>query len=89
MTSNQIAYWQMQEQKRANRASEANARINADAQAKNALTREAELSETTRHNRVGETETQRHNVKTEQLKGTEIAVKGATDTLGAIGKFFK
>lgn len=62
MTQNQIRYWTLEEQKRANRANEAETH-------RSNVVREVE---TNRHNVVTETETERHNRATELLSLTQV-----------------
>lgn len=92
MTQNQIAYWRLQEEQRANRAKEnlsadenISKRISAEASSSQART--AAINASTKQKE--QEEAARHNRKQEELSATQIAVKGATDTFGSIVKIFK
>lgn len=92
MTSNQIAYWKLQEDQRSHRENESigradnvSKRISAEASRSQADT--AVINAATK--KKEQEETARHNKAQENLKGTEIGVKAATDIFGSVVKIFK
>lgn len=84
MTSNQIAYWNLVEQKRANMASENTKRFSAEEtqranQAKEAETFRSNLAkeqETKRSNLAHEYEATRHNRQQERFSQDQLTIEG-------------
>lgn len=85
MTSNQIAYWTLEETKRANLAREqenkrtnlANERIRSETNSINQAIGYGNLSENRRANMAKETELNRHQVTTERQKEVDQAIEAA------------
>lgn len=71
MTSNEVAYWQLQEQIRSNKANE-------QVKAREADTHQYQAREQARSNIEKELETHRSNVANEQIKQGELVVKQGT-----------
>lgn len=75
MTQNQIAYWKLQEEMRANRKQEEIKDVEARTKQVEADTNRSQLEEA-----------KRHNMATEANQKTGVVVKGVTDTLATVAK---
>lgn len=77
MTANQIAYWNMRENERSNRANEAETnRSNVTRERETERSNRAKEAENYRHNFATEGETERHNKRTEAQTDTKLAEDG-------------
>lgn len=88
MTANQIAYWNLQEQKRSNQVREGETmRHNLTTESETARDNVFKNRESRRANLAKERETERHNVATEYQARDELGLKKTQTVINVIDNF--